>query len=710
MMFFCMTLLMSSAFVKTTSDLLKVVGPAAPLVAEAGEDLVLPCFIQPSISANDMRVEWFRLHLTDTLVHLYEYYEDRNEKQMESYKGRTGLFKEELQNGNASLKLSAVRPSDEGAYKCYIESKSWYDDITVYVEVKGKVFHAWKIAILCISVFSVILTAFIGCILKEKFSEKKLSPIQCSAIAYMRLKSQHVRNEWDLKKFNTSEEGYRRLIPSVRNCSKARLADCNLTVQNIETLGAALQSENTALKHLDLSNNNLWDSGLELLSSGLKSSHSKLEILRLATCKLGKQSCDTLQAVLQSENLSLKEMDLCNNVLQDSGVELLSVGLKSSHCKLEILRLASCNLTKGSCKFLTSALQSENTFLKELDISNNNLRSSGVEQLSVGLKSAHCKLEILKLAICNLTVESCKYLTSALNLESFSLKELDLSNNDLQDSGVEVLSTGLKSSDCKLRILRLSGCLVTKQGCSFLASALSSNPSHLKELDLTYNHPEDSGVKLLFARQQDPDCKLETLKLEHGRSSLIKLGLRKYACELTLDPNTANIRLSLSEGGRAVKRVTEQQPYPVHPERFDSWKEVLCRESLTGRCYWEAEYSGSAAVALTYKAISRKGDSDDCRFGYNGKSWGLDCRNDSYTAWHNKKYTAISMPFSSNRVGVYLDWPAGTLSFYSISSDTHTLTHLHTFNYTFIEPLFAGFWVDIGSSVCVCEMEEPIVS
>ncbi|KAG9278179.1 NLR family CARD domain-containing protein 3-like [Astyanax mexicanus] len=115
------------------------------------------------------------------------------------------------------------------------------------------------------------------------------------------------------------------------------------------------------------------------------------------------------------------------------------------------------------------------------------------------------------LASCNLGVKTCKNLESVLNVENSPLKELDLSNNDLQDSGVELLSAGLKSSQCKLQILRLSGCMITDKGCCSLASALISNPSHLKELDLTYNHPGESGVKLLSARLEDPHCKLEKL-------------------------------------------------------------------------------------------------------------------------------------------------------------------------------------------------------
>lgn len=105
-----------------------MVGPKAPLIAVAGEDLVLPCSIKPSTSAVDMRVEWMKLEDTTSLVHLYENHEDKYEQQVESYRGRTSLFKEELQKGNASLKLSALRVSDEGEYKCLIEDKSWYDD------------------------------------------------------------------------------------------------------------------------------------------------------------------------------------------------------------------------------------------------------------------------------------------------------------------------------------------------------------------------------------------------------------------------------------------------------------------------------------------------------------------------------------------------------------------------------------------------------
>ncbi|XP_060761763.1 butyrophilin subfamily 1 member A1-like isoform X2 [Neoarius graeffei] len=119
----------------------QVVGPEAPLVAVAGEDPVLPCFLKPSTSAVDMTVEWMRIKEVASLVHLYQDHEDRNEEQAQPYRGRTSLFKEELQKGNASLKLSALRVSDEGEYKCFIQDKFWFDDITVHITVEAQGSH-----------------------------------------------------------------------------------------------------------------------------------------------------------------------------------------------------------------------------------------------------------------------------------------------------------------------------------------------------------------------------------------------------------------------------------------------------------------------------------------------------------------------------------------------------------------------------------------
>ncbi|KAM8772114.1 protein NLRC3-like isoform 2-T4 [Acanthopagrus schlegelii] len=320
-------------------------------------------------------------------------------------------------------------------------------------------------------------------------------------------------------------------------------------------------------------------------------------------------------------------------------------------------------------------------------------------------------LKVSKTALlsnCNLTDRCCKHISSVLSSQSSSLIELDLSNNDLQDSGVKKLSVGLKNPHCKLETLRLSGCLITEEGCTSLASALRSNPSHLRELDLSYNHPGYSGVKLLSEGLEDPDWRLNTLGVEHGGEQWLKPGgLRKYVCELTVDTNTVHRNLKLSDNNRKVTYVSEEQPYPDHPERFEDWTQLLCRTGLTGRCYWEVEWRGWVDVSVSYRGISRRGNRDDCLFGWNNQSWSLECSDGgSYSVWHNNRRTDLSSSSSSsssssvsNRVAVYVDCPAGTLSFYRVSD---SLIHLHTFNTTFTQPLYPGFgfWFwSLGSSV-----------
>ncbi|XP_048856595.1 NACHT, LRR and PYD domains-containing protein 12-like isoform X10 [Brienomyrus brachyistius] len=587
-------------------------------------------------------------------------------------------------------------------------------------------------------------------------SSDDLSPAQYSALAFVLLMSDEELDVFDLKKYIRSDEEHCRLLPVVKNSRTALLNCCNLTEKCCEALASVLRSNSSPLRELDLSDNDLQDSGVELLSAGLGDSHCKLKILRLDSCNLTEECCEALASALRSNSSHLRELDLSDNDLQDSGVKLLSAGLGDLHCKLEILRLGSCKLTEKCCEALASVLRSNSSPLRELDLSDNDLQDSGVKLLSAALGDSHCKLEILRLSgcrvtergcsslasalksnlreldlsynhpgdsgvkllsavledsscklekltvnWCELTEECCEALASALRSNHSHLRELDLSDNDLQDSGVKLLSAGLGIPHYKLEKLRLSGCRVTEEGCSSLASALRSNPSHLRELDLSYNHPGDSGVKLLSAVLEDPSCKLGKLNVDHGGECRTRPGLQKYSCQLTLDPNTAHRRLSLSEGNRKVTWGAEKQPYPDHPERFDCWYQVLCRESLTGRCYWEAEWSGEGAwIGVTYKGIGRKGVSY-CRLGTNDKSWSLSCDPENYYVWHNDNQTDIpTQPSGCHRVGVYLDWEAGTLSFYRVSSDGLTLLYRDTSSFT--QPICTGFYVPLLSSVSLC--------
>ncbi|XP_078141230.1 protein NLRC3-like isoform X1 [Centroberyx gerrardi] len=364
--------------------------------------------------------------------------------------------------------------------------------------------------------------------------------------------------------------------------------------------------------------------------------------------------------------------------------------------------LSTDELSPAHWAALVFILLSSEKELDVLDLKKYSASEEGLLRLLPVVKASNKAL----LSGCKLSDRSCEALASVLSSRSSSLRELDLSNNDLQDSGVKLLSAGLGSPHCRLDTLRLSGCLVTEEGCASLASALSSNPSHLRELDLSYNHPGDSGVKLLSAGLEDPHWRLDTLSVDHGGKCQLKPVPLRYACELTLDPNTAHRNLSLSEDNRKVTVMTEEQPHPDHPERFDYSKQLLCRNGLTGRCYWEVEWKGVVDIGVTYRGIRRTGGDDDCWLGRNDKSWCLFCSDNSYSAWHNKRRTDIRISSSSDsdRIAVYLDWPAGTLSFYRVSSDT--LIHLHTFHSTFTEPLYPGFGFRsgfrLGSSVSLC--------
>ncbi|XP_029109092.1 NACHT, LRR and PYD domains-containing protein 3-like [Scleropages formosus] len=440
----------------------------------------------------------------------------------------------------------------------------------------------------------------------------------------------------------------------------------------------------------ELNDNSLLEEVQGYLSSG-----------NLSAKDLSPAQWSALAFVLLMSDKKLDVFDLEKYIRTEEGLLRLLPVVKV--CRTALLN--QCGLTERCCDALASILTSSSSHLRELDLSENDLQDSGVKILSAGLGTKHCQLDTLRLNQCGLTERCCEALASILTSNSSHLRELDLSDNDLQDSGVKKLSAGLGNKHCKLEILRLSGCCVTEGGCTSLALALCLNCcSHLRELDLSYNHPGDSGVKLLSDLLGDPHCKLDTLHVDYGGQCRIRPGLLKYSFQFTLDPNTANTHLYLSEDNRKVTWSEEEQKHPDHSDRFDFYKQVLCVESVSGRCYWEVQWTGinGAEIGVTYKGISRKGYRDECRLGYNDKSWSLFCTDKFYSVRHNKTHTDIAAP-PSRRVGVYVDCVSGTLSFYSVSPGEVTL--LYRFTSTFTEPLCPAFWVWRDTSVCLCEMK-----
>ncbi|CAI5657845.1 unnamed protein product [Oreochromis niloticus] len=441
-----------------------------------------------------------------------------------------------------------------------------------------------------------------------------------------------------------------------------------------------------------------------LLGLSLETNQTLLRGLLTQTGSSSLTNQETVQYIKEklSENLSAeKSINLfhCLNELNDrSLVEEIQQSLRSGS-------LSTDKLSPAQWSALVFILLSSEKDLDVFDLKKYSASEEAFLRLLPVVKASNKAL----LSGCNLSDKSCEALSSVLSSQSSRLTELDLSNNNLQDSGVKLLSAGMKSQYCKLETLRLSGCNLSDRSCETLSSVLSSQSSSLRELDLGNNNLQDSGLKLLFSAVESPKCTLGILRVEPAEVRWLRPGLRKYSCQLTIDTNTVNTKLQLSDNNRKVTHVEEVQSYPDHPDRFDVCPQLLCRNGLTGRCYWEVEWRGNISISVSYRRIRRKGDSDDCWFGHNDQSWSLNCSDGGpQSVWHNKIKTPISSSSSSssssvsNRAAVYVDCPAGTLSFYRVSSDT--LIHLHTFNTTFTQTLYPGFMLDWppGASVSLC--------
>ncbi|KAM4556248.1 tripartite motif-containing protein 16-like [Fundulus diaphanus] len=357
---------------------------------------------------------------------------------------------------------------------------------------------------------------------------------------------------------------------------------------------------------------------------------------------------------------------------------------------------------------------------RELEVRRENIQQR-IQDREKDVKLLQQELEAIKHSADKTVEDSEKIFTQLIRLiqkRSSDVKQQIRSQQETEGSRVKELQekleqeiTELKRKDAELK--QLSD---TEDHNQFLhnypsLSALSesTHSSSIKIRPLSYFEDVTAAVSELRDQLQDilRDAwtnislrltEVDVLLSEPEPKS--RAGFLRYSCEITLDPNTANSRLLLSEGNRKVTRTDQTQSYSSHPDRFTFWSQVLSRESLTGRCYWEVEWSARISVAVTYKYISRAGSGNKCVFGYNDKSWALYCYQNGYEFVHSDIRTSISGPGSS-RVGVYLDHRAGILSFYSVSE---TMTLLHRVQTTFTQPLHAGvlIWIS-GDSAEFCK-------
>ncbi|XP_029951783.1 NACHT, LRR and PYD domains-containing protein 12-like [Salarias fasciatus] len=393
----------------------------------------------------------------------------------------------------------------------------------------------------------------------------RLSTVDCAVLSTMLQISGEVIEELNLTNCFSTSEGLSRLLLNVKNSKKALmrygdLRDGDLafisTLQSADSLLRDLTSKQSPLRVLDLNNcrysyqheaDNPMTHSEDSLSKKSKTMESRediddeltlltliptaligpvcqLEEFRMPGCCLRSRCCQVFASALCSDS-QLKELDLSRNLLQDLGAQLLSAGLGRSKCKLLILRLSSCGITEEGCTSLASALKSNPSHLRELDLSYNYPGELGVRLLSERLQNPECRLEKLKLSSCGITEEGCTSLASALKSNPSHLRELDLSCNYPGELGVRLLSERLQNPECRLEKLKMPGCCLRSRCCQVFASALCSD-SQLKELDLSRNPLQDLGAQLLSAGLGSSRCKLLILRLsscgitEEGCTSL----------------------------------------------------------------------------------------------------------------------------------------------------------------------------------------------
>ncbi|XP_051251532.1 tripartite motif-containing protein 16-like [Dicentrarchus labrax] len=350
---------------------------------------------------------------------------------------------------------------------------------------------------------------------------------------------------------------------------------------------------------------------------------------------------------------------------------------------------------------------------RELEVSRQNIQQR-IQDREKDVKELQREVEAINRSADKAVEDSEKIFTQLIRLmekRSSDVKQQVRSQQETEVSRVKELQekleqeiTELKRKDAEMK--KLSH---TEDHTQFLhnypsLSALSESTSSINIRPLRYFEDVTAAVSELRDKLQDvlrdkwTNVSLTVTEVDVLLSQpepKTRAGFLQYSRELTLDPNTAQTQLLLSEGNRKVTRMNQHQSYSSHPDRFTGCVQVLSRESLTGRCYWEVERRGGGVyVAVAYKNISRAGISYECLFGRNNKSWSLYCNNNSYNFWYNNVKTPVSGPRSS-RVGVYLDHSAGILSFYSVSE---TMTLLHRVQTTFTQPLYAGLCLYLEST------------
>ncbi|XP_056614645.1 ribonuclease inhibitor-like [Triplophysa dalaica] len=345
--------------------------------------------------------------------------------------------------------------------------------------------------------------------------------------------------ELDLRGNDPGETGVKLIYQLIQDhkckLNTVRLLSSSSAVKAFEYLTETLGINPLLQREVNLSDHKLDESRVNQICDLLKDKHCHINTLILRDCGLTEESCSALASVLSS-NISVKELDMSNNHLQDSGVKKLQTGLENIHCQLQKLSVSECSIGEEGYKCLYSAVRSNpESHLIELDLRGNDPGETGVKLIYQLIQDHKCKLNTVRFLKTRAAEEACDHLCKALDVNPLLLKELNLSHNKLGDLDGEKLSALLMDSHSKVTKIIVSECSIGEEGYKCLYSAVRSNPeSHLIELDLRGNDPGETGVKLIYQLIQDHKCKLNTVRLRD-------CGLTEESCSALASVLSSNI-------------------------------------------------------------------------------------------------------------------------------------------------------------------------
>ncbi|XP_051570086.1 butyrophilin subfamily 2 member A2-like isoform X3 [Myxocyprinus asiaticus] len=672
MMFIYTTLLIIRGFTDSRSEQYIVVGPTDPVLVVAGEVVILPCIIKPDTSAEDMRVEWFRLDLQDSVVHLYEDHKDTNTDQSQSYRGRTQLFNQELQKGNASLKLSTVQVSDEGLYKCFVQSKSWYDDITLNVTVEA----VGTQPLITIDGFDHSGGVHLQCESKGWNPEPELVWLDHEGVA---LKSEATDTQRDTDRFSVkhtitvynSDSKYHCRVQIRHHMLETEI----ITSKQYIVVGPtdpvlAVADEDVILPCTIKPDTSAEDMRVEWFRLDLQDS-----VVHLYEDHKDRNTYQS-QSYRGRTQLFKQELQKGNASLKLSTVQLSDEGLYKCLIK-----------SKSWYDDITLNVTVEAVGTQPL-ITIDGFDHSGGVHLQCESKGWYPEPELVWLDHEGVTLKS-EATDTQRDTDGFSVKHtITVYNSDSKYHcrvqmrhhmlETEIITSSKTFNSWRMSVIWTSVAVVFSVIVVILIAAFIHKHRDLNKKgriqeDLNNENrriQEDLNKKRRIQEELNQHLQKQKIIIPY----VITL-FRKHAVNVTLDPDSAHPRLTVSDDGKQVRGGKTRSTKVNNRENeqsdtFDEYLAILGKEGFSSGCfYFEVQVTGQTRwdLGVTRESTNRKGIFDlKPETGY----WTVQLRYRKYWACDSES-VSLSPSVKPWRVGVFVDYEEGLVSFYDVEDKSH---------------------------------------